>query len=84
METAIAEVESPQETTEETSIENASTEDIRSALGITPETAEPATENKFSSLRIISQSRKPKPKPRSRRNQKRKNSQKDESVQETS
>jgi hypothetical protein len=44
METAIAEVESPQETTEETSIENASTEDIRSALGITPETAEPATE----------------------------------------
>ena len=44
METAIAEVESPQETTEETSIENASTEDIRNALGITPETAEPATE----------------------------------------
>jgi len=45
METAIAEVESPQETTEETSIENASTEDIRNALGITPETAEPATED---------------------------------------
>jgi hypothetical protein len=45
METSIAEVESPQqETTEETSIENASTEDIRNALGITPETAEPATE----------------------------------------
>lgn len=44
METAIAEVESPQETIEETSIENASTEDIRNALGITPETAEPATE----------------------------------------
>lgn len=44
METAIAEVESPQETTEGTSIENASTEDIRNALGITPETAEPATE----------------------------------------
>jgi hypothetical protein len=45
METAIAEVESPQETTEGTSIENASTEDIRNALGITPETAEPATED---------------------------------------
>ena len=44
METAIAEVDSPQETTEGTSIENASTEDIRNALGITPETAEPATE----------------------------------------
>ena len=44
METAIAEVESPQETTEETSIENASTEDIRNALGITPETVEPTTE----------------------------------------
>ena len=44
METSIAEVESPQETTEETSIENASTEDLINALGITPETAEPATE----------------------------------------
>ena len=43
METSIAEVESPQ-VTEETSIENASTEDIRNALGITPETAEPAAE----------------------------------------
>ena len=43
METAIAEVDSPQETTEGTSIENASTEDIRNALGITPETAEPTT-----------------------------------------
>ena len=44
METSTAEVESPQETTEETSIENASTEDIRSALGITPEAAEPEVE----------------------------------------
>lgn len=43
METSIAEVDSPQ-VTEETSIENASTEDIRNALGITPETAEPAAE----------------------------------------
>lgn len=43
METSTAEVESPQ-ISEETSIENASTDDLRNALGITPETAEPEVE----------------------------------------
>ena len=43
METSTAEVESPQ-ANEETSIENASTDDLRNALGITPETAEPEVE----------------------------------------
>ena len=43
METSTAEVESPQ-ANEETSIENASTDDLRNALGITPETAEPEAE----------------------------------------
>lgn len=38
METSIAEVESPQTTEEQFSIENASTDDIRNALGVTPET----------------------------------------------
>jgi len=38
METSIAEVESPQTTEEQFSIENASTDDLRNALGITPET----------------------------------------------
>ena len=37
METSIAEVESPQTTEEPFSIENASTDDIRNALGVTPE-----------------------------------------------
>ena len=38
METSIAEVESPQVQEEQFSIENASTDDLRNALGITPET----------------------------------------------
>lgn len=38
METSTAEVESPQTTEEQFSIENASTDDIRNALGVTPET----------------------------------------------
>ena len=38
METSIAEVESPQTTEEQFSIENASTDDLRNALGVTPET----------------------------------------------
>ena len=41
METSTAEVDSPQIEEEQFSIENASTDDIRNALGVTPETSDP-------------------------------------------
>lgn len=54
METSIAEVESPQAVTEETSIENASTDDLRNALGITPEAQDQPVENIESEPEAIS------------------------------
>lgn len=49
METSTAEVDSPQIEEEQFSIENASTDDIRNALGVTPETSDPqpATEEQI-------------------------------------
>ena len=44
METSTAEVESPQVQEEQFSIENASTDDLRNALGITPEAQDPQPE----------------------------------------